>query len=385
MKLHEYQAKEMLARAGVPIPRGGVAHTVDEARERATELGGRVVVKAQVHAGGRGKGGGVKLVASPDEAAQVASALLGSQLVTPQTGKEGVPVGSVLVEEAIDIARELYLAMLVDGGMGLPIVMASEAGGMDIEKVAEETPDKILREPIDPALGLMPYQSRKLAAGLGLTGDSLKAFSKVVASLQRAFTGNDCSLAEINPLVITGDGSVIAADAKITIDDDALFRHRDLADMYDPAQDPPIEVTAREHGMSYVKLDGDVGCLVNGAGLAMATMDVTVAADAAPANFLDVGGGADEEKVAQAVIILMSDPGVKRVLINIFGGILRCDVVARGVLLAAERSETPMPPMAVRMLGTNAQEGRDILDASDLNVTLVDDFAGATAAIREMA
>jgi succinyl-CoA synthetase beta subunit len=384
MKLHEYQAKDMLARAGVPIPKGGVAHTVDEARAQATELGGRVVVKAQVHAGGRGKGGGVKLVDSPDEAAQVASALLGSQLVTPQTGKEGVPVGSVLVEETIDIASELYLAMLVDGGMGLPIVMASEAGGMDIEKVAEETPDKILREPIDPALGLMPYQSRKLAAGLGLTGDSLKAFSKVVASLQRAFTGNDCSLAEINPLVITGDGSVIAADAKITIDDDALFRHRDLADMYDPAQDPPIEVTAREHGMSYVKLDGDVGCLVNGAGLAMATMDVTVAADAAPANFLDVGGGADEEKVAQAVTILMTDPGVKRVLINIFGGILRCDVVARGVLLAAERSEVPVPPMAVRMLGTNAAEGRAILDASDLNVTLVDDFAGATAAIREM-
>ena len=385
MKLHEYQAKEMLARAGVPTPKGGVAHTVDEARERAVELGGSVVVKAQVHAGGRGKGGGVKLVTTPEEAANVASALLGSQLVTPQTGSEGVPVGSVLIEETIDIARELYLAMLVDGGMGLPIVMASEAGGMDIEKVAEETPEKILREPIDPALGLMPYQSRKLAAGLGLKSDSLKAFSKVVASLQRAFTGNDCSLAEINPLVITGDDSVIAADAKITIDDDALFRHRDLADMYDPAQDPPIEVTAREHGLSYVKLDGDVGCLVNGAGLAMATMDVTVAADAAPANFLDVGGGADEEKVAQAVAILMSDPGVKRVLINIFGGILRCDVVARGVLLAAERSETPVPPMAVRMLGTNAQEGRDILDASDLNVTLVDDFAGATAAIREMA
>jgi succinyl-CoA synthetase beta subunit len=385
MKLHEYQAKELLARAGVPIPKGGVAYTVDEARAQATELGGSVVVKAQVHAGGRGKGGGVKLVTTPDEAAHVASALLGSQLVTPQTGPEGVPVGSVLIEETIDIACELYLAMLVDGGMGLPIVMVSEAGGMDIEKVAEETPEKILREPIDPALGLMPYQSRKLAAGLGLKGDTLKAFSKVVASLHRAFTDNDCSLAEINPLVITGDGSVIAADAKITIDDDALFRHRDLGEMYDPAQDLPIEVTAREHGMSYVKLDGDVGCLVNGAGLAMATMDVTVAAGAAPANFLDVGGGADEEKVAQAVTIIMSDPGVKRVLINIFGGILRCDVVARGVLLAAERSQTPVPPMAVRMLGTNAQEGRAILDASDLNVTLVDDFAGATAAIREMA
>ncbi len=384
MKLHEYQAKELLARSGVPVPRGRVAHTVEEVRQAAAELGGSVVVKAQVHAGGRGKGGGVKLVADAHEAATVAQSLLGSRLVTPQTGPEGVPVGSVLVEEAVNISRELYLAILVDGGLGLPIVMASEAGGMDIERVAEDTPEKILRESIDPALGLMPYQSRKLAAGLDLKGDALKGFSRLVGSLHRAFTDNDCSLAEINPLVVTSAGAVLAADAKITLDDDSLFRHSDLADLYDPDQDPPIEVTAREHGLSYVKLDGDVGCLVNGAGLAMATMDVTVAAGAAPANFLDVGGGADEEKVAQAVTLLMSDPGVRRVLINIFGGILRCDVVARGVLLAAERSESPVPPMAVRMLGTNAEEGRRILADSSLDIALVDDFAGATAAIRGM-
>ena len=384
MKLHEYQAKELLARYGVAVPRGGFAHTADEARKLAAEMGGSVVVKAQVHAGGRGKAGGVKVVGSPDEAATVSGNLIGTRLVTHQTGPEGVPIGGVLVEEAVDIARELYLAMLVDGGMGLPIVMASRAGGVDIEQVAEETPEMILREAVDPALGLMPYQSRKLAWGLGLAGDSAKGFSAIVASLHRAFIDSDCSLAEINPLVVTGAGKVLAADAKVTIDDDALFRHRDLGELYDPSQDPPIEVTARQNDMSYVKLDGDVGCLVNGAGLAMATMDMTVAADAAPANFLDVGGGADEEKVAKAMEILMSDPGVKRVLINIFGGILRCDVVARGILMAAKRSEGPVPPMVVRMLGTNAEEGRAILSDSDLNIALVDDFAGVTAAIRAL-
>jgi succinyl-CoA synthetase beta subunit len=321
---------------------------------------------------------------SPAEAADVAGALLGTRLVTAQTGPEGVPVNCVLIEETLDISQEMYLAILVDGGTGLPIVMASAAGGIEIEKVAEESPEKIFREVVDSAVGLMPYQARKLSAGLGLNGDSIKGFATNLASLHRTFMENDCSLTEINPLVVTGSGKVFAADAKVDLDDDALFRHPELSKLYDPTQDQPIEVTARENDLSYVKLDGDVGCLVNGAGLAMATMDVAVAANAAPANFLDVGGGANEEKVAKAMAILLSDPGVRRVLVNIFGGILRCDVVARGILLAAEKSETSLPPIVVRMLGTNADEGRNILATSDLKVVIVDDFAGVTDAIRDM-
>lgn len=342
------------------------------------------MVKAQVHAGGRGKAGGVRLASDSEEAAQAADSMLSSSLVTAQTGPDGVPVGAVLVEEMLDIARELYLAVLVDGGSRRPVVMASEAGGVDIERVAEETPEKILVEEIDPALGLMPFQSRKLAAGLGLERGPARNLAKVVASVHRAFAGNDCSLVEVNPLVVGTDGSIVAADAKVNIDDDALFRHPELAKLYDPTQDPPIETAARERGLSYVKLDGDVGCLVNGAGLAMATMDVAVAAEAAPANFLDVGGGADEDKVAEAMLILLSDPAVRRVLVNIFGGILRCDVVARGILMAAERVTGPVPAMVVRMLGTNADEGSQILSGSGLPVTLVDDLGSAASAIRKI-
>ena len=384
MKLHEYQAKELLARYGVAVPAGGVARSADDARRIASETGGRVVVKAQVHAGGRGKAGGVRLVATAGEAAEAAARMLGASLVTAQTGPGGVPVDAVLIEETVSIARELYLAMLIDGGAGRAVIMASEAGGMDIESVAERTPERILREAVEPALGPMPFQSRKLAGGLGLEGAAARALSRLVGSVHAAFTENDCSLVEINPLVVTADGGLVAADAKVTVDDDALFRHPDLAGLYDPAQEPPIESEARGLGLSYVKLDGDVGCLVNGAGLAMATMDVAVAAGAAPANFLDVGGGADEEKVAAAVLLLLSDPAVRRVLINIFGGILRCDVVARGVVEAAARSEGPVPPMVVRMLGTNAEEGRRILSEAGLAVTLVDDLGAAAAAIGEL-
>ena len=384
MKVHEYQAKRILADGGVPVPRGGPALTPDEARTVAERLGGRAVVKAQVHAGGRGKAGGVKVVSSPDEAAEAAGAMLGTRLVTFQTGPEGVPVDTVLVEEPLDIERELYVGIVTDGAARGPVVMVSEAGGMDIEEVAESTPDRIMRIPVDPGLGLQPYQGRRIAYGLGLGAAQVRPVASMMQSLYRIFRDSDCSLVEINPLAVTSDGRVLAADAKIDFDDDALFRHSDLGDLHDPAQDDPLEAQAAEYGISYVKLDGDVGCMVNGAGLAMATMDVIGQTGAGPANFLDVGGGADEEKVARALHIILSDPGVKAVLINIFGGILRCDVVARGMLQAAEEDPQMDTPIVVRMLGTNAEEGREILSASDLKVRLVDDLAGAARAVDEV-
>ena len=385
MKVHEYQAKRILADGGVPVPRGGPATSPEEARSAAESLGGRAVVKAQVHAGGRGKAGGIKVVSSPAEAAEAAGAMLGTRLVTFQTGPEGVPVDAVLVEEPLDIARELYVGIVTDGAARGPVVMVSEAGGMDIEEVAETTPDKIMRIAVDPGLGLQPYQGRRIAYGLGMSPAQVRPVASMMQSLYRIFRESDCSLVEINPLAVTSDGRVLAADAKIDFDDDALFRHSDLGDLHDPAQDDPLEAQAAEYGISYVKLDGDVGCMVNGAGLAMATMDVIGQTGAGPANFLDVGGGADEEKVARALHIILSDPGVKAVLINIFGGILRCDVVARGMLQAAK--ENPLmdsTPMVVRMLGTNAEEGRGILSESDLGVRLVDDLAGAARAVDEV-
>ena len=343
------------------------------------------MVKAQVHAGGRGKAGGIKVVSSPDEAAEAAGAMLGTRLVTFQTGPEGVPVDAVLVEEPLDIDRELYVGIVTDGAARGPVVMVSEVGGMDIEEVAETTPDKIIRIAVDPGLGLQPYQGRRIAYGLGMGAAQVRPVASMMQSLYRIFRESDCSLVEINPLAVTSDGRVLAADAKIDFDDDALFRHSNLGDLHDPAQDDPLEAQAAEYGISYVKLDGDVGCMVNGAGLAMATMDVIGQTGAGPANFLDVGGGADEEKVARALHIILSDPGVKAVLINIFGGILRCDVVARGMLQAAK--ENPLmdsTPMVVRMLGTNAEEGRGILSESDLGVRLVDDLAGAARAVDEV-
>jgi len=384
VKVHEYQAKEILSKGGIPVPKGMVAKTPEEAAAVAKELGGRSVVKAQVHAGGRGKAGGIKIVSTPDEAATAAKELIGTKLVTFQTGPEGVPIRSVLVEEALEVDRELYVGMVIDGAAQGVVVMVSEAGGMDIEEVAEETPERIIRIPIDPVLGLIPYQGRKVAYGLNMTADQIRPVSSMMSKLYDVFLDNDCSLVEINPLVVTKDGRVLAADAKLNIDDDAMFRHRNLQELHDPEQEDELEAEAGKYGISYVKLDGDVGCMVNGAGLAMATMDVTFAAGTMPANFLDVGGGADEEKVAQALKIILSDHNVSKVLINIFGGILRCDVVARGALMAAEAANVKMPPMVVRMLGTNAEEGRKLLEESDLNVTLVGDLGQAAQAIKAL-
>ena len=383
MKIHEYQAKEIFAKYSIPIPNGRVATTPDEAAAAAAEIGGTVVVKAQVHAGGRGRAGGIKLVDSPEAAAEAANAMLGSTLVTFQTGPEGAPVASVLVEEAVEVASEMYVGMTVDGAAEGIVVIASAAGGMEIEEVAETTPEKILTVAIDPVLGLQPFQGRKIGYALGVADSLNRPVAGLMASLYKLFEENDCSLVEINPLGVTTDGRVLAMDAKINIDDDAMFRHRDLAAIRDTEQEDPLEVESSAFDINYVKLDGDVGCIVNGAGLAMATMDVTHTAGASPANFLDIGGGADEEKVAKAVEIVLSDANVRRVLVNIFGGILRCDVAARGIVLASERVPDKMRPMVVRMLGTNSDEGRETLANSGLDVVLVDDLNQAAEAIRK--
>lgn len=382
MKIHEYQAKELLAKYGVPIPKGRVATTPEEAAEITTELGGKAIVKAQVHAGGRGKAGGIKVVSSAMEAAQATKDLIGTTLVTFQTGPEGAPVGSVLVEELVDVETELYVGMAIDGATEGVVAIASSAGGMEIEEVAETTPEKLLRVSIDPVLGLQPFQGRRIAYGLGVDDSLVRPISALMDSIYKVFEESDCSLVEINPLGITTDGRVLAMDAKLNIDDDAVFRHRDLQPLRDTDQEDVLEVEARESSINYVKLDGDIGCIVNGAGLAMATMDVTHSAGAAPANFLDIGGGADEAKVAKALSIVLSDPDVKTVLVNLFGGILRCDVAARGFLQAAEEAPDAMKPMIVRMLGTNSDEGREIMANSGLDVVLVDDLNQAADAIR---
>jgi len=382
MKIHEYQAKELLAKYGVPIPKGRVATTPEEAAEITTELGGKAIVKAQVHAGGRGKAGGIKVVSSAEEAAQATKDLIGTTLVTFQTGPEGAPVGSVLVEELVDVETELYVGMAIDGATEGVVAIASSAGGMEIEEVAETTPEKLLRVSIDPVLGLQPFQGRRIAYGLGVNDSLVRPISALMDSIYKVFEESDCSLVEINPLGITTDGRVLAMDAKLNIDDDAVFRHRDLQPLRDTDQEDALEVEARESDINYVKLDGDIGCIVNGAGLAMATMDVTHSAGAAPANFLDIGGGADEAKVAKALSIVLSDPDVKTVLVNLFGGILRCDVAARGFLQAAEEAPDAMKPMIVRMLGTNSDEGREIMANSGLDVVLVDNLNQAADAIR---
>lgn len=384
MKLHEYQAKALLAKYGVPVPTGEVASSLDEVRRIAKSRQGKCVVKVQIHAGGRGKSGGVKVVDNLDSAVAEAEKMLSGNIVTPQTTSEGVPVNELLIEEALDVIKELYLSILVDGGLGRVIVMASEAGGMEIEQVAEDTPEQILREVIDPNIGLMTYQARNLAIGLGLDRALHSQFIKLLSGAFNAFIETDCSLIEINPLAVTAQGRLLAIDAKASIDDDALFRQKDELLDYDSRQEPEIEMLARTSGLSYVKLDGDVGCLVNGAGLAMATMDVIMAAGATPANFLDVGGGADVDKVHKAVDILLSDPGVKKVFVNIFGGILRCDVVAEGIVAASKARKSPMPPIVARMLGTNADEGRKILKEAKIGVHLVNDFTEATKTIKSL-
>ena len=372
MKIHEYQAKAILARYGVTTPRGEVAYTKEEAREAAQRLKANVVVvKAQIHAGGRGKGGGVKLARSGDEAEDIAGHILGMTLVTPQTGPAGRVVKRVLIEEGLDIKRELYLGLLVDRANGLPVFMASAAGGMEIEEVAKDNPEAILREPIHPVVGLQPYQARKIAFGLGLPGEVATHATPFFQALYRAFIDTDASLLEINPCVLTGDGKLVALDAKMTFDDNALFRHPNLRELRDLDEEDPLEVEASKYGLNYIKLDGSVACMVNGAGLAMATMDIIKYAGGSPANFLDVGGGASSEQVKNAFRILMSDPSVRAVFINIFGGILRCDVLATGVVAAAKDLQLKVP-VVVRMEGTNVELGQKILRESGLNFTIAD-------------
>ena len=383
MKLHEYQAKAMLREAGVPVPTGEVALTPDDAVRILASLGGTAVVKAQVHAGGRGKAGGVKVVSTPDEAREIATRLLGSNLTTHQTGPEGAPVGQLLVEETIVVAKELYVGILVDRAVGGPVVIASEAGGMEIEEVAETNPEKILQEVVDPALGLFPFQGRRLAYGMGIDPGLVNAASSMLVKLFTLFQANDCSMLEINPLVITGDGRLLCVDAKITLEDDALFRHPSLIELRDRAQEDPLEAEATEYQVQYIRLDGNVGCLVNGAGLAMATMDTALMAGAAPANFLDVGGSADEAKVANAIRLILKDPNVEAILVNIFGGILRCDIVARGIIQADQEGGVEIP-LVVRMLGTNVEEGRRLLAESGLKVLFADTLAEAADKVREV-
>jgi len=372
MKIHEYQAKAILARYGVTTPRGEVAFTKEEAREAAQRLKTPVVVvKAQIHAGGRGKAGGVKLARSADEAAEHASQILGMTLVTPQTGPQGRVVRRLLIEEGLDIKRELYLGLLVDRESGRPVFMASAAGGMEIEEVAKENPNAILREQIHPAVGLQPYQARKIAFGLGLPSEMAGVATPFLQALYRAFIDSDASLLEINPCVVTGDGRLVALDAKMTFDDNGLFRHKDLRELRDLDEEDPLEVEASKYGLNYIKLDGSVACMVNGAGLAMATMDIIKYAGGSPANFLDVGGGASAEQVKSAFRILLSDPEVRAVFINIFGGILRCDVLATGVVAAAKDLHVQVP-VVVRMEGTNVERGQQILRDSGLNFTIAD-------------
>jgi len=372
MKIHEYQAKAILARYGVTTPRGDVAFTKEEAREAARRLKSQVcVVKAQIHAGGRGKGGGVKLARSADEAAEIASQILGMNLVTAQTGPQGRIVKRLLIEEGLDIKRELYLGLLIDRETGRPVFMASASGGMEIEQVAKENPGAILREHIHPAVGLQPYQARKIAFGLGLTGEQATGATPFFQALYRAFIDTDASMVEINPCVVTGDGKLVALDAKVTFDDNALFRHKDLRELRDLDEEDPLEVEASKYGLNYIKLDGTVACMVNGAGLAMATMDIIKYTGGSPANFLDVGGGATADQVKNAFHILLSDPEVRAVFINIFGGILRCDVLATGVVAAAKDLHVKIP-IVVRMEGTNVERGQQILRESGLNFTIAD-------------
>ena len=382
MKIHEYQAKAILSSFGIPVPESGVVTTPEEAGKVAADIGGNVVVKAQIHAGGRGLAGGVKVVQSADEARSAASELLGKKLITHQTGPDGAQVNNLLIEAPVDITGEYYLAIVIDTQTRGPVIMASESGGMDIEEVASNTPEKILRASIDPIIGIQPFQCRNLAYGLNLPGELIRPAATLITNLYRVFESKDCSLAEINPLAVTADGKLIALDAKINVEDDALSRHPDIAELKDDTQEDPLELEASQFGISYVKLDGDVGCMVNGAGLAMATMDVISMADAMPANFLDVGGGATEEQVAQAFKLLLSDPQVKRILVNVFGGILRCDVAARGIVNACQEIDANVP-IVVRMLGTNSDEGKEILSQSGLAINLANDLNEAATMIKK--
>ena len=379
MKIHEYQAKEILRGYGVAVPRGKLVQSQDEAVAAARELMGEkgvVVVKAQIHAGGRGKGGGVKLARSPEEAGEVFKKMMGMQLVTHQTGPQGQKVRKIYVEEGCDIARELYLGVTLDRAIGRNVVMASSEGGVEIEKVAAKHPEKILRAAIDPVIGLAGYQARDLAFGLGLSGNAVNSFVRFATGTYKAYEASDASIVEINPLVVTKQGDVIALDAKINLDDNALYRHKELAALRDPDEEDPREAQAKEHDLSYVGLEGNIGCMVNGAGLAMSTMDMIKLAGGEPANFLDVGGGADEAKVTAAFKLLLADPQVKAVLVNIFGGIMKCDVIAAGIIAAAKQVHLEVP-LVVRLEGTNVEQGKALLASSGLAITPADDLGDA--------
>jgi succinyl-CoA synthetase beta subunit len=385
MKIHEYQAKAILARHGVPVPRGEVAFNAIEAREIAHRLGtGVVVVKAQIHAGGRGKGGGVKIARSPDEAEEIAKQMLGMQLVTHQTGPEGRVVGRVLIEEGLQIARELYLSLLLDRSARKPVMMGSAAGGMDIEEVAAATPDRIVRIYIEPGVGIVPFEARRLGFAIGLDGAQVNKFVKLATSLYEAYMATDASLVEINPLLLTEQGDLLALDAKMNFDDNALYRHADVRDLRDLGEEDPLEIEASKFSLNYIRLDGTIGCMVNGAGLAMATMDIIKLAGGEPANFLDVGGGANAEQIRNAFKILMSDRHVTAVLINIFGGILRCDVLAQGVIAAVQELGVRVP-IVIRMEGTNVEQGKRLLTESRMNFTTADAMDEAATKVVQLA
>ena len=384
MKIHEYQAKAILARYQVPVPRGEVAFTVEEAETAAKSIGGSVVVKAQIHAGGRGKGGGVKVAKNAAEAAEIARRMLGMRLVTHQTGPEGRTVQRLLIEETLPIERELYLGIVLDRAQAKPVFMASAAGGMEIEEVAAKSPETILKETLTPGAGLMPFQARKLAFGIGIPPEAVNPAAAAMSALAAACLATDASLAEINPFILTRDGKVFALDAKINFDDNALYRHKDLLELRDLNEEDPLEVEASRFGLNYIKLEGTVGCMVNGAGLAMATMDIIQHAGGSPANFLDVGGGANADQVKNAFRILLSDKNVRAVLINIFGGILRCDTLASGVVAAA-RDLNIQAPVVVRMEGTNVELGRQILADSGLNFTVGVDMRDAAEKVVRLA
>jgi succinyl-CoA synthetase beta subunit len=384
MKIHEFQAKKIFSDYGIPVPEGETATRPEQAKEIAAKLGGTVVVKAQIHAGGRGKGGGVKLVQSPDEAFEAAKSIIGMDLVTHQTGLEGQKVKQVLIEKGLEIEKELYISIVVDRALACPVIMASEAGGMEIEEVAAKTPGKIIKAAVDPATGFSGVHARKIAYGLNLRKALIKPASKIIASLYKIFVEKNCSLIEINPFIITKDQKLLALDGKINFDDDALYRHPEIKELYDPDEQDPLELEASKHDLNYIKLDGNVGCMVNGAGLAMATMDLIKLAGGEPANFLDVGGGASSEQVEKALKILLADKNVKVVLINIFGGILRCDRVAKGIVEAAKKTDLNLPNI-IRLEGTNVDEARKILQESGLNLDFAATFDEAAQKVTEYA
>ena len=385
MRIHEYQAKALLAQYGIPVPKGNVASTPAEAKKITAEIGGKVVIKAQVYSGGRGKAGGIKIVNSPQEAEGAARQLIGTTLVTHQTGPEGVQVTKVLVEEASDVSRELYLSILVDGMSRLPVMMASQAGGMEIEEVAQSAPEKILKSYVDPAIGLQPFQGRKLSYGMNLNGGQISEATRLMANLYRLFMDSDCSLAEINPLVVTAGGTLLALDAKLNFDDNALFRHKDIQKLQDKEQEEPLEIQARDWGINnYVKMDGDIGCMVNGAGLAMAVNDLVQYCGGRAANFLDIGTLNNTERVVNSFRMFVADHRIKAVLVNIFGGMARVDVIARGIVETYQQMNIPFP-VVIRLAGTNLEEGERILADSGINFIRAEDFYDGARKVVEAA